>query len=52
MSYAIAIASCGMVYVPSFVKMCAGVEAVIRFCRYLTQESFFGCSYCHVSGFP
>jgi uncharacterized protein YraI len=32
MMYAIERASCGMMYVPSFMKIAAGVQAILRFC--------------------
>jgi uncharacterized protein YraI len=34
--YAVEMASCGMAYIPSFMKIAIGVQAILRFClRYL-----------------
>jgi hypothetical protein len=34
--YAVEMASCGMIYLPSFMKIGTGVQAILRFClRYL-----------------
>jgi hypothetical protein len=33
MNYNVAIASCGMIYVPSFMKIGTGVQGVLRFCH-------------------
>jgi hypothetical protein len=30
--YAVEMASCGMIYLPSFVKISTGVQAILRFC--------------------
>jgi hypothetical protein len=32
MKYAVGIASCGMIYVPSFMKIGTGFQAILRFC--------------------
>jgi hypothetical protein len=32
MKYAIKMASCGMIYIPSFMKVDKGVEVILRFC--------------------
>jgi uncharacterized protein YraI len=32
MKYAVEMASCGMIYIPSFVKIGTGVQAIVRFC--------------------
>jgi hypothetical protein len=32
MMYAVGMASCGMVYLPSFMKIRTGVQAILRFC--------------------
>jgi uncharacterized protein YraI len=32
MIYAVEMASCGMIYLPSFMKIATGVQAVLRFC--------------------
>jgi hypothetical protein len=32
MMYAIEMASCSMIYLPSFMKICIGVQAILRFC--------------------
>jgi hypothetical protein len=32
MTYAIEMASCGMIYTPSFMKIGTGVQAILRFC--------------------
>jgi hypothetical protein len=31
MKYAVEMASCGMIYVPSFMKIGTGVQAILRF---------------------
>jgi hypothetical protein len=30
--YAVEMASCGMIYLPSFMKIAASVQAILRFC--------------------
>jgi hypothetical protein len=30
--YAVEMASCGKIYLPSFMKICKGVQAILRFC--------------------
>jgi hypothetical protein len=30
--YAVEMASCGMIYLPSFMKIGTGVQAILRFC--------------------
>jgi hypothetical protein len=30
--YAVEMASCSMIYLPSFVKIATGVQAILRFC--------------------
>jgi hypothetical protein len=37
--YAVEVASCGMVYAPSFMKIGRGVQAILRFCL----RSLRGC---------
>jgi hypothetical protein len=32
MMYAVEMASCGMIYLPSFMKTATGIQAVLRFC--------------------
>jgi hypothetical protein len=32
MSYAVGMASCGMIYLPGFIKICIGVQALLEFC--------------------
>jgi hypothetical protein len=32
MKYVVGMASCGMTYVPSFMNICTGVQAILRFC--------------------
>jgi hypothetical protein len=32
MMYAVEMASCGMIYLPSFMKTAKGVQAILRFC--------------------
>jgi hypothetical protein len=32
MKYAIEMALCGIIYIPSFMKFGAGVQAILRFC--------------------
>jgi uncharacterized protein YraI len=32
MTYDVEMASCGMIYLPSFVKIGTGVQAILRFC--------------------
>jgi hypothetical protein len=39
MMYIIEMASCGMVYMPRFVKTVAEIEALLRFCQQITQDS-------------
>jgi uncharacterized protein YraI len=40
MKYAVGMDSCGMIYVPSFVKIDTGVQAILRFCF----RNFGGCN--------
>jgi hypothetical protein len=32
MIYALEMTSCGMIYLPSFMKIATGVQAILRFC--------------------
>jgi hypothetical protein len=32
MKYAVLMASCGMIHIPSFMKIGTGVQAILRFC--------------------
>jgi hypothetical protein len=32
MKYAVEMASCGMIYIPSFRKIGTGIQAILRFC--------------------
>jgi hypothetical protein len=32
MKYAVEVASCGMIYIPSFMKIGTGVQVILRFC--------------------
>jgi hypothetical protein len=38
MMYAVEMALCGMIYLPSFMKIGTGIQAVLRFC-----PSFLNC---------
>jgi hypothetical protein len=46
MKYAVEMASCDMIYIPSFVKSGGGVQAVLRFClrnlRYCNDDNTDG----------
>jgi hypothetical protein len=33
MEYALEMASCGMIYIPSFTKICTGVQAILGVCH-------------------
>jgi hypothetical protein len=41
MKYAIEMASCGMIHIPSLMKIGAGVQAIIRVCL----SNFRGCNF-------
>jgi hypothetical protein len=40
MKYAVGMASCGVIYVPRFMKIGIGVQAILRFCF----RNFRGCN--------
>jgi hypothetical protein len=42
MLYAVEMASCGVIYLPSFMKIGSGVEAILRFCL----RNVRGCDVC------
>jgi hypothetical protein len=40
MKCAVEIASCGMIYIPSFMKIGKGIQAILRFCL----RNLIGCN--------